>query len=192
MGAHRAERSGGSPGASFADPSDGFVTPDDTIPAGETGRPSPIARRTTAFRPNGLSRNVTKAPKVDFSTRMHHRVGMAERHPDPDPASVLATAVLNAGKTLGLRREEIATVIGRNRSRIRDGIDPDSKVGEAALLLVRIYRSLFALVDGDGETMRHWMSTPNRGTGGVPREQVRELVGLVTVAEYLDAIRGKP
>jgi hypothetical protein len=35
------------------------------------------------------------------------------------------------------------------------------------------------------------MRTANRHTGGVPREQVQSVAGLVTVASYLDAIRGK-
>jgi hypothetical protein len=39
--------------------------------------------------------------------------------------------------------------------------------------------------------MVHWMRTANRHTGGVPREQVQSVAGLVTVASYLDAIRGK-
>ena len=111
--------------------------------------------------------------------------------PNPDAPRVLATAVLNAGRALGLRRDEIGLIVGRDRSRIRDGIDPRSPGGQAALLLVRCYRSLFALVDGDPAVMTHWMETENRGTGGVPRDQVFDLVGLVEVVQYLDAIRGK-
>lgn len=110
---------------------------------------------------------------------------------NPDAPRVIATAVLNAGKALGLKRDEIGRIVGRDRSRIRDGIDPLSPGGQAALLLVRCYRSLYALVDGDPEAMAHWMTTENRGTGGVPRDQVFDLVGLVDVVQYLDAIRGK-
>lgn len=116
---------------------------------------------------------------------------MERATPNPDAPRVIATAVLNAGKALGLRREDIGQIVGRDRSRIRDGIDPRSPGGQAALLLIRCYRSLYALVDGDPAAMRHWMSTVNRGTGGVPREQLFDLVGLVDVVQYLDAIRGK-
>lgn len=116
---------------------------------------------------------------------------MSDTAPNPDPPRVLAKAVLNAGKALGFKREEIGMIVGRDRSRLRDGINPGSPGGQAALLVVRVYRALYALVDGDPDAMRHWMSTPNRGTRGVPQEQMRTLVGLVDVVQYLDAIRGK-
>jgi len=122
---------------------------------------------------------------------MHHYFNMSEPTPNPDAPRVIATAVLNAGKALGLKRDEIGRIVGRDRSRIRDGIDPGSPGGQAALLLIRCYRSLYALVDGDPVVMGHWMETANRGTGGVPREQLFDLVGLVDVVQYLDAIRGK-
>lgn len=108
-----------------------------------------------------------------------------------DPESVLSQALLNAGADLGLTREALGRVIGRDRTRLKDGVRPDSKAGELALLLIRVYRSLFALVDGDKTIMAHWMHTPNRGTRGVPAQQVQSVQGLTTVVEYLDAIRGK-
>ena len=112
--------------------------------------------------------------------------------PHPDPAHVLATAFLQAGKALGLSQTELARTIDRDRSSInRNGIDPETKSGELALLLIRVYRSLFALVGGDGAQIRHWMGTANRHTGGVPAEQIRTVQGLVGVVEYLDAMRGK-
>jgi hypothetical protein len=59
------------------------------------------------------------------------------------------------------------------------------------MMFIRIYRSLFVLMGGNEDHMRHWMHTLNLHTGGVPSDQVRTLVGLVTVMEYLDAMRGK-
>lgn len=111
----------------------------------------------------------------------------------PDAAAVLSTALLNAGKEMGLSQNELGAVIGRDRTAFsrRAGIDPASKAGELALLLIRAYRSLFALVGGDAGQMRHWMHTRNLHTGGVPAEQVRSVTGLSRVVEYLDAIRGK-
>ncbi len=104
---------------------------------------------------------------------------------------VLTKATLRAGKALGLSQAEIGAVVGRDRTSLRRGIDPDSKPGELAALLIRVYRSLYALVGGDPEAMRHWMATENRHTGGVPREQIRTVTGLIRVLEYVDAIRGK-
>ena len=110
--------------------------------------------------------------------------------PQPDPTTVLTKALLNAGQVLGLSRQQLGEVIGRDRTSIARGVEPASKAGELALLLVRCYRSLYALVGGDPQAMRHWMHTPNRDTGGVPAEQVRTVQGLTRVLEYLDAMRG--
>ena len=111
---------------------------------------------------------------------------------DIDRAELLGRSTLNAGEYLGLKREEIAEIVGRDRSSIqRKGIDPKSKSGESSLLLIRIYRSLYALFGGNQVNIKHFIDTQNRGTGGLPREQMRSTVGLVTVCQYLDAMRGK-
>ncbi|MDZ7784241.1 MAG: MbcA/ParS/Xre antitoxin family protein [Halioglobus sp.] len=109
----------------------------------------------------------------------------------PSLDQTLTRAALRAGKALGLTQSEIGAVVGRDRTSLRRGIDPDSKSGELAALLIRLYRSLYALVGGDAEAMRHWMDTENHHTGGVPREQIRSVTGLTGVLEYVDAIRGK-
>jgi hypothetical protein len=108
----------------------------------------------------------------------------------PDPRTVLTKALLNAGKGLGLSQERLGEIIGRDRTAFSRGLDPAGKAGELALLLIRCYRSLYALVGGDAAAMQHWMHTQNRDTGGVPAEQVRSVQGLVSVVEYLDAMRG--
>lgn len=108
----------------------------------------------------------------------------------PDARAVLAKALANAGRGLGLSQEALAAIIGRERTTFSRGLDPASKSGELALLLIRCYRSLYALVGGDQASMRHWMHTANRDTGGVPAEQVQSVAGLIRVVEYLDAMRG--
>lgn len=108
-----------------------------------------------------------------------------------DQAMVLAKAVDRAGHGLGFNQDQIARLIGRSRSVFTRGIDPDDKSGELALMLVRLYRSLFALVGGEGSQMVHWMRTRNKHLDGVPAERVQSIQGLVMVLEYLDAIRGK-
>jgi len=114
---------------------------------------------------------------------------LAQNSPDAD---ILAQATYRAAQELGLSKAEVARVVGRNRTTIdRSGIDPGSKPGQLALIFVRVYRSLFALMGGDSNNMKHFMATPNKGTGGIPRDQVENVEGLVRVCEYLDAIRGK-
>ncbi len=113
-------------------------------------------------------------------------------HPQIDESSVLNKSLLRAGEALGLNRTALGEVIGRDRSTLSRGrIDPHSKAGELALMLIRAYRGLYVLVGGDEAALRHWMHTPNRHTRGVPAEQVRSVQGLVAVTEYLDAMRGK-
>lgn len=111
---------------------------------------------------------------------------------NPTAAAVLAKAFLNAGKELGLTQAQLGAVIGRDRSALhRGGLDPASKAGELALLLIRAYRSLYTLVGGAKADLKHWMHTENRHTGGIPAEQVMTVPGLIHVVEYLDAMRGK-
>jgi len=109
-----------------------------------------------------------------------------------DSAEVLKKAFLNAGKMLGLSQSTLAAVVGKDRSTLARGrIDPTGKSGELALLLIRCYRSLYALVGGDTGHMRHWMHTDNLHTGGIPAEQIRSVRGLMEVVLYLDSIRGR-
>ncbi|MDH4316003.1 MAG: MbcA/ParS/Xre antitoxin family protein [Gammaproteobacteria bacterium] len=109
-----------------------------------------------------------------------------------DPSQVLGTAVLRAAERMGLSRPELAKVLGRDRSSIsRSGVDPESKSGELAKILIRCYRALAVMVDDNPQQIREWLSTRNWHTGGIPHEQLQSVGGLVAVSEYLDAIRGK-
>ncbi|GAA3969987.1 MbcA/ParS/Xre antitoxin family protein [Allohahella marinimesophila] len=106
---------------------------------------------------------------------------------------MLTKALVRASEGLGMTRDELAHVLGRNRTGlIRDGIDPKGKTGELALLLIRIYQALFVLVGGDSKAMKHWVKTENRAFGNVrPLDRLQKVEGLVQVAQYLDAMRGK-
>ena len=76
-------------------------------------------------------------------------MGLAQAH-QVDKAEVLAEALLNAGKALGMTQADLGQVIGKDRSVISRGrIEPESKSGELALLLIRIYRALYVLVGGE-------------------------------------------
>lgn len=114
----------------------------------------------------------------------------------PDPDAVLAKALMRAGDDLGLNQSDIAAVLGVHRtavSRLKSSgsLTVDSKQGELALLLVRLARALYALTGGDRDWARHFMQSPNSGTGGIPREQITTIQGLVSVLQFVDAIRGK-
>lgn len=120
----------------------------------------------------------------------------AQLQPDLDPKSVLAKALLNAADQLNLKQAQLAAILGVHRtaiSRLKTNpeLDPKSKQGELALLLIRLYRSLYALTGGDVMWMQHFLNSPNRVTGGIPSLQIQSITGLVTVIQFLDAVRGK-
>ena len=115
--------------------------------------------------------------------------------PFTDPALVLAKAAGRATGLLGLSGAALARVIGMSEptvSRVLRGerpIDPASKEGELAALLVRVYRSLDALVGNDAAQRIAWMTSFNRDLGGVPRELIQTAQGLVATLSYLDGMR---
>ncbi|HSP19105.1 MAG TPA: MbcA/ParS/Xre antitoxin family protein [Myxococcaceae bacterium] len=117
--------------------------------------------------------------------------------PALDPGVVLSRALLRAATALGLNGQTMARVVGVSAaswSRLASGqrtVDPDGKEGELALLFLRLYRSLDALVGGDAEKARAWLRAPNMHLSAVPLECVQSVTGLVRVDEYLDAVRGK-
>ncbi|SOB76078.1 Protein of unknown function [Marinobacter sp. LV10R510-11A] len=115
-----------------------------------------------------------------------------QKNNEIDDRQVLGKAFCNAAETLGISRADAAGIIGRERTGVaRDGIDPKSKAGELALMLIRVYRGLYAVVGGDQENMRHWVATDNQYFGQSPRQMIESCQGLVRVLMYLDAIRGK-
>jgi len=113
----------------------------------------------------------------------------------PDPAEVLAKATARAGHLLGLSGAALARTLGMSEptvSRIVNGrksINPASKSGELALLLVRVYRSLDALVGTDDHKRRLWMNSHNHALGGAPHALVQKAEGLVATLTYLDGMR---
>jgi hypothetical protein len=115
---------------------------------------------------------------------------------NPNPAAVLAKAVMNAADQLGLKQAELAAVLGMHRTAIsrlkqNPNLEPTSKQGELALLLIRIARALFALTGGDKDWIKHFMHSPNHVTGGVPAQQITSIQGLIHVLQFVDALRGK-
>ncbi len=115
---------------------------------------------------------------------------------NPNPAAVLAKAVMNAADQLGLKQAELAAVLGMHRTAIsrlkqNPNLEPTSKQGELALLLIRIARALFALTGGDKDWIKHFMHSPNHVTGGVPAQQITSIQGLIQVLQFVGALRGK-
>ena len=112
-------------------------------------------------------------------------------------SAVVSKAVTRAADLLGLTNAVLARTIGVSEptaSRLRRGtyaLDPGTKSYELALLLIRLFRSLDAVVGGDEASLRSWMVTTNRALRGVPRELVQTAAGLVAAVDYVDAARAR-
>lgn len=117
--------------------------------------------------------------------------------PDPSPATVVSKAVVRTARHLGLNNTALAGVLGLSKATISRlaartyTLDPGSKPYELALLLIRLFRSLDAMVGGEEEPMRGWMRSPNLDLASVPAELVQTVPGLVNVVAYVDGARAR-
>jgi transcriptional regulator with XRE-family HTH domain len=115
----------------------------------------------------------------------------------PGAAATLSKAVVRAADFLGLSQSALAEVLGVSGatvSRLVGGsyqLQPARKrEWEFALLFVRLYRALGALVGNDADA-RIWLRNDNLALGARPVELIRGAEGLVRVLHYLDASRGR-
>ena len=75
------------------------------------------------------------------------------------------------------------------KATVRASVMQGLNAGMQALQLVRVYRSLDALVGTDEGKRMLWMTGFNEGLRGVPRQLVQRVDGLVATLAYLDAMR---
>ncbi|TWO69985.1 DUF2384 domain-containing protein [Caenimonas sedimenti] len=113
----------------------------------------------------------------------------------PAADAVLTKATFRAAALLGLNNAVLARAVGLSEasvSRMSAGaktFDIGSKPAELAALIVRVYRSLDALVGNSDEHRRLWMNSHNRAFNATPRDAVQSAEGLVRVVTYLDSAR---
>jgi hypothetical protein len=109
--------------------------------------------------------------------------------------AVVTKAVLNAAARLGVSNRALARVLGLSEasiSRMGSGtytLEPQDKPFELAVLFLRLFRALDAIVGGDDSAARVWVQAENRALGGVPLHLIQSLAGLISVVGYLDARR---
>ena len=112
-----------------------------------------------------------------------------------DQAAVLTKATLRAATRLGLTNKLLATVIGVSDatvSRMRSGhytLQCGQKSSELAVLFVRLYRSLDAIVGGDDAVAGSWLKNRNTVLDAEPLALIQTVPGLMNVIQYLDARR---
>lgn len=96
-----------------------------------------------------------------------------------------------------LKNQDLARILGVSAakiSRCERGtafIRPQSKEGEIALALLRIFRSLYSFVGTNLKQHHQWLSSYNQALQGTPLELMHSLHGLYRVLSYLDAMRSK-
>jgi Protein of unknown function (DUF2384) len=102
-----------------------------------------------------------------------------------EKAAVVAKAALRAaGQLIGLSEASMSRA-----ARGAFQLDPDGKPFELALLFVRLFRSLDAIVGGDAPTAAAWLRADNLALGAKPIDLIQRVPGLIDVIAYLDARR---
>jgi hypothetical protein len=111
---------------------------------------------------------------------------------------VLTQALIETAGRLGVGPSELKAIIGVSQpttSRLLRGayeLVPGSKPFELATHLVRLYRSLAALVGGDDVLAARWLRSANRAFDGArPIDAIKGVDGLLYACEYLDAHRAR-
>ena len=112
-------------------------------------------------------------------------------------AVVMTSAVSRIAAFWAFSNAKLGQVLGVSPatvSRLRAGrstLDPASKSFEAGQFLVRLFRSLDALLGSDDAAARRWLETPNLDLDARPFDLIDTFRGLITVCDYVDAHRAR-
>jgi uncharacterized protein (DUF2384 family) len=110
-------------------------------------------------------------------------------------SKVVAKATIRAAERLDVTSKLLARILGVSEatiSRMRKGeypLDATQKPFELAVLFIRLYRSLDALVGGDDAVAQAWLKNDNTALKRAPIELIQSVAGLTNVIAYLDARR---
>lgn len=121
--------------------------------------------------------------------------GLAETRSDTD--KVLTTAITRIAEFWDLSNAKLGAILGLSPatiSRLRGNktlLDPASKSFEAAQFLLRLFRSLDALLGSDDAAVKRWLTTPNLDLGAKPIERIDTMRGLIEVCDYVDFYRAR-
>ena len=118
-----------------------------------------------------------------------------QKAPQPAPAAraaVVTKSVMRAADRLALPNRVLAGILGVSEatvSRMGAGayhLDAGGKPYELAVLFLRLFRSLDAIVGGDAAVARAWLRHANTALGAAPITLIESVAGLVNVVAYLD------
>ena len=109
-----------------------------------------------------------------------------------DEGRILTTAVGRVAGIWKLTNEQLGAILGLSAataSRLRSGsfeLDRSTKAFELGQYLVRLFRSLDALMGSDDEASMSWLRTVNLDLEARPIDLIRSFKGLNDVANYVD------
>ena len=110
---------------------------------------------------------------------------------------ILTSAVAKIADYWNLNNAKLGTVLGLSpatASRMRSGqakLDPSSKSFEAGQFLLRLFRSLDAMMGSDDAAAKSWLASPNLDLEARPLDLIDSFKGLITVCDYVDAHRAR-
>lgn len=110
---------------------------------------------------------------------------------------ILTIAVAKVADLWGFSNAKLGAVLGLSpatASRLRSEqtrLDPVSKSFEVGQSLVRLFRSLDALMGSDDAAARAWLDADNLDLEARPVELIDSFRGLIKVCDYVDAHRAR-
>ena len=114
-----------------------------------------------------------------------------------DQGRVLSEAVARVATCWKLTNDQLGAVVGisaATASRLRSGsyqLQRSEKAFELGQYLVRLFRSLDALMGSDDAASMSWLKSENIDLGGRPIDLIRSIRGLSDVADYVDDYRAR-
>ena len=117
--------------------------------------------------------------------------------PNADQNRILSEAVVRVAGCWQLTNEQLGAILGLSpatASRLRSGgfqLDRSSKAFELGQYLIRLFRSLDALMGSDDRAAMSWLKTANLDLGGRPIDLIRSIRGLSDVSDYVDDYRAQ-
>ncbi|UVO50372.1 MbcA/ParS/Xre antitoxin family protein [Sphingomonas sp. SUN019] len=114
-----------------------------------------------------------------------------------DENRVLTAAVSRVATCWKLTNAQLGAILGLSpatASRLRSGgfeLDRSSKAFELGQYLIRLFRSLDALMGSDDAASTSWLHSPNLDLDGRPIDLIRSIRGLDAVANYVDDHRAQ-
>lgn len=114
-----------------------------------------------------------------------------------DENRVLTQAVSKIADCWKLSNEQLGAMLGLSAasvSRLRSGtfaLNRSNKAFELGQYLVRLFRSLDALMGSDDDASMSWLRTVNLDLNGRPIDLIRSVRGLGEVTNYVDDYRAR-